>query len=154
MWRAADCCPESVSDFVKLVQIKLTYHSFQTTPCLNTVSPFGLYMPSELKRNVQRTPKGQMTSDSGGSLGRSFTTGSKRWFLVVLKLSWVFSQQFPISCHSDDKVSSRLSHKALEPFFSAFSSIYSFIVTFMSFVQGHCWVSQYQLQPGGRQGTF
>lgn len=36
-------------------------------------------------------------------------------------------------------------------FFSAFGSIYLFIVTFMSSVQGSCWVQQRQRKPEGRQ---
>lgn len=49
------------------------------------------------------------------------------------------------------EVSPGLSHEALEPFFSASGSIYLFIVTFMSSIQGSCWVQQHQPQPEGRQ---
>ena len=50
------------------------------------------------------------------------------------------------------EVSPGLSHEALEPFFPASGSIYLFIVTFMSSVQGNCWVQQHQPQPEGRWG--
>lgn len=49
------------------------------------------------------------------------------------------------------EVSPGLSHETLELFFSASSSMYLFIVTFMSSVQGSCWVQRHQPQPEGKQ---
>lgn len=83
---------------------------------------------------MQRTPKGADDKDSGG-LWEDPYNRLQEVVLSGLKLSWVFSQQFLSATVMI--VSSRLSHKALEPFFFCLQLHLLFIVTFMSFVQGH-----------------
>ena len=116
------------------------------------MSPFGLYLPSELKRNVQRTPKGASDKDSGGLWEDPLQQAPRGGLVRTEAQLGFFLSNFLFPATVMTSCPQALAIRPWSHFFPAFSSIYSFTVMFMSFVQGHCWVSQYQLQPGGRQG--
>lgn len=116
-------------------------------------------MPSELKTNVQRKLRGASNKDS-----EDLQEDPLKLAVRMRRLCYDWAQfcsslsnfQF---CAIVTEVSPGLSHEALEPsssfffFFPASGSIYLFIVTFMSSVQGNCWVQQHQPWPEGRQGN-
>lgn len=110
-------------------------------------------MPFELKKNVQRKLRGASNKDS-----EDLQEDPLKLAVRMRRLCYDWAQfcsslsnfQFRATV---TEVSPGLSHEALEPFFSASWSIYLFIVTFMSSVQGNSWVQQHQPRPEGRQGN-
>ena len=124
--RALGCCPESVSDLSNW--FKLNWHTTLSgiTVFLNHSEPFWAVLAFRVKKECAKDTQRGKWQGQQGSLGRPFTTGSKRRSCQDWSSVGFFSQQFPVSCHSDDKLSPSLSHKALEPFFSCLQ-LYLFI---------------------------
>lgn len=157
--RVVGCCPESISDLSNW--FKLNWHGALPgiTTLLYISEPFwavnAFRVKKECAKETQRSQQqGQLRISPGGPVKTGYENVK---VMLLLQFSFGLLSAISSSVPLWQRCPQALAMRPWNGFFfffsPAFGSVYLFIVTFMSSVQGSCWVQQHQPQPEERQSN-